>query len=55
MTDNVVKLTTDTERAIATMQAKMRAAGLETTDKEPAEILREMIQERMAGSSAEMS
>jgi hypothetical protein len=32
MTDNVFKLTTRTERAIATMQAKMRAAGMETSE-----------------------
>jgi hypothetical protein len=46
MTDNVSKLTTSTERAIAAMQAKMRAAGMETAEDEPAEILRRMIQER---------
>jgi hypothetical protein len=46
MVDNVVRLTTDTERAIATMQAKMRAAGMETAEGEPSEILRKMIQER---------
>ena len=46
MTDNVVRLTTHTERAIAAIQAKMRAAGMETREEEPEEILRRMIQER---------
>jgi hypothetical protein len=38
VTDNVSKLTTNTERAIAAMQAKMRAAGMETAEGEPEEI-----------------
>ena len=46
MANNVSKLTTNTERAIAAIQAKMRAAGMETAEGEPEEILRRMVQER---------